>query len=322
MAPILVLLALVAAMPQAADAADVPPAQIRAAAARALARLQASQKDWYSEESCSSCHHQFLPALAYRDAREHGLAVDEKIARADAAQAFATFADLDRAVEHSHVVDPGIGDAYSLLAADAAGVRPSLVTAVLARFLAQRQKPDGHWVNYDERPPQSYSVFTATALAARAIEVYSHPSLRADTRARRQKARAWLAAASPRSIEDRTFQLLGLFWTGADLEARRDPARALAALQQSDGGWASLDGRASDAYSTGEVLVALHDAGGVPVADKMWQSGLRFLLRTEANDGTWHVRTRLFPPAPLSPDYFESGYPYGHDQYLSAMGAS
>ena len=38
-------------------------------------------------------------------------------------------------------------------------------------------------------------------------------------------------------------------------------------------------------------------------------------------DGSWHVVSRLHPPASVSPPYFETGYPYGHDQFVSAMGA-
>jgi N-acyl-D-amino-acid deacylase len=257
-----------------AGAPDPSPARAKAAATRAVVRLQASQKQWFSQQSCASCHHQFLPALAYRAAREHGIPVDEKIARADAAQAFSSFADLDRALQHAHVVDPGTGDAYGLLGADAAGVRPSLVTAVYARLLAQRQKPDGHWITFDERPPQSYSLFTATALAARVIDLYSHPSLKADARRRMDQARAWLASHSPRDTEERTFQLLGLFWTGADAATLHDRARELLRSQQPDGGWNSLDGRSSEAYSTGEALVALADAGGVPVSDAAWRRGI------------------------------------------------
>jgi ankyrin repeat protein len=296
-------------------ASDPSAIQVKAAAARAIARLQASQKQWFSEQSCSSCHHQFLPALAFRAAREHGIPVDEKIARADVLQAFATFTDLDRALEHAHVVDPGIGDALTLVAADAAGVRPSLVTAVYARLLAQRQKPDGHWINFDERPPQSYSVFTATALAARAIDLYSHPSLKTDARRRMDAARAWLASHHPADTEERTFQLLGLLWTGADAAVLQKCARELLESQQPDGGW-------GNAYSTGEALVALTDSGSVPVSDPKWRRGIQSLVKTQAQDATWHVKSRLHPPAPLSPDYFESDYPYGHDQFLSAMGAS
>ena len=99
-------------------------------------------------------------------------------------------------------------------------------------------------------------------------------------------------------------------------------ARALLALQRSDGGWNSLDGRESDAYSTAEVLVALHDAGGVSLSNRAWRRGIDYLVRTQTQDGSWHVVSRLHPPAQGSPAYFESGYPYAHDQYLSATAAS
>lgn len=305
--------------------AGTPPgnpstAQIRAAAERAIARLQASQKNWFSEQTCSSCHHQFLPAIAFREARQHGIAVDERIARADVAKAFSMYADLDQAVEHARIIDPGLGDGYNLLAADAAGVRPSIVTGLYARFLAQRQKADGHWNEFDERPPQSYSVVTSTALAIRALRIYSHPSLREDSGRRIQHGREWLLARTPRDTEERTFQLLGLKWSGADREAIERRAKELESSEQEDGGWASLDGRASDAYSTGEVLVALDEAGASSGA--AFRRGIEYLLKTQKPDGTWHVASRLYPPAPLSPDYFESGYPYGHDQMISALGAN
>ncbi len=95
----------------------------------------------------------------------------------------------------------------------------------------------------------------------------------------------------------------------------------LLATQQPDGGWNSLDGRESDAYSTAEVLVAIEDAGGISISDARWQRGIDYLLKTQAADGSWHVVSRLHPPASVSPPYFESGYPYGHDQFLSALAA-
>ena len=64
-------------------------------------------------------------------------------------------------------------------------------------------------------------------------------------------------------------------------------------------------------------LFALHEAG-VPVSHASYQSGLRFLLDTQAADGTWHVKTRSLPFQP----YFESGFPYGHDQWISSAGTS
>ena len=306
----------------AAWAADATSDQVRSAATRAVALIQSSQKNWYAKQECLSCHQQLLPALAFRDARAHGIPVNEPAAHSDAAKAFGVFANLDRAVQYTHLIDPAMADSYALVAGDAAGVRPSVVTAVYARLIAARQKPDGHWVTTDGRPPQSYSTFTATAISLRAIQLYGHPSLAADTRARIEKARAWLASSTPRSTEERTMQLLGLSWAGAERTQLDTLARDLLAAQQSDGGWNSIDHRSSDAYSTGEVLVALHDAGGVRTSDAAWKRGLAYLLSSQQPDGSWHVISRLHPPAPVSPPYFETGYPYGHDQFISAMGAS
>jgi hypothetical protein len=157
-------------------AAETTPSQIRQAATRAIAVIQKSQKTWYTKQGCVSCHQQVFPALAFRAAREHGIPVDEQSARADAAAGFSFYSHLDRAVEYTYIIDPALGDGYSLIGAEAVGVRPSLVTAVYARLLAARQEPDGHWETSDARPPQSYSPFTATAISLRAIQIYAHPS--------------------------------------------------------------------------------------------------------------------------------------------------
>ena len=87
-------------------------------------------------------------------------------------------------------------------------------------------------------------------------------------------------------------------------------------LQRPDGGWSQLPDRDADAYSTGEALVALNEAG-VSVTDPAWQKGLRWLLSTQNPDGSWHVATRQVSPAQVSPPYFESGFPFGHDQFIS-----
>ncbi len=300
-----------------------PPgeAQIREAAARALKRIQASQKGWYDHQNCVSCHHQFQPALAYRAAREHGIPFDESIARADALRAF-DYRDLDTLIQYNYVIEPAMTDAYQLIASDAAGVRPNLGAAILARLVAARQAADGHWDSFHQRPPSAYSRFTQTALAVRAIALYSHPSQRADVKKRTALARAWLAGNTPHDTEERTYQLLGLAWAGANPSDLKTQAVALVATQRPDGGWASLDGRESDAYSTAQALVALRDAANFAIPDPAWQRGLAYLLKTQAADGSWHVASRLHPPASVSPPYFESGFPYGHDQFLSAQGSS
>ena len=153
----------------------------------------------------------------------------------------------------------------------------------------------------------------------RALQLYAHPLAKADTDARVNRAVAWMRSHTTINTEDRTYQLLGLWWGGADPRERKELAARLLATQRADGGWNSRDGRDSDAYSTGEALVALHDAGAVAVTSPVWRRGIAFLLRNQAADGTWHVRTRL--PPWVSPPYFESGYPYGRDQFISIEAA-
>ena len=74
----------------------------------------------------------------------------------------------------------------------------------------------------------------------------------------------------------------------------------------------------SDAFATAQALVALHDGAGMPVNDPVWQRGVQYLLRTQLEDGSWHVKSRAFGFQP----YFESGFPHGHDQWISAAATS
>ncbi|GIW92800.1 MAG: hypothetical protein KatS3mg110_0841 [Pirellulaceae bacterium] len=73
-----------------------------------------------------------------------------------------------------------------------------------------------------------------------------------------------------------------------------------------------------DAYATGTALVALRIAGGVSRDQAAYQAGVRFLLRTQVEDGTWHVASRSQP----FQTYFETGFPYGPDQWISLAATS
>jgi hypothetical protein len=93
--------------------------------------------------------------------------------------------------------------------------------------------------------------------------------------------------------------------------------KQLAAKQRPDGGWGQTDYMQSDAYATGETLWALHE-GGMPVSDPVFRRGVAYLLATQADDGTWHVVTRSLSFQP----YFQSGFPYDHDQWISQSGTA
>jgi hypothetical protein len=70
----------------------------------------------------------------------------------------------------------------------------------------------------------------------------------------------------------------------------------------------------SDAYATGQALVALQQSGALAPSDRVVQRGVRFLMQTPLGDGSWFVKARALPLQP----HFESGFPHGRDQFISA----
>jgi ankyrin repeat protein len=299
------------------------PDQLRTAATRALASIQSGSTGFYKITHSSSCHDHSLPMLTYQLARDRGLPLDEAAINTVAAKGFLASPDLnsiDAAVQDYEIIDPAPSEGWALMAAHAAGVAPNFVAATYVRRVATWQRPDGHFPTFDVRPPQSYSRFTATAVAVRSLQLYMPPQLIKESEERIRRAREWFLTAKPHETEDFTFRLFGLLWSGAAFQDRRRAARELLLLQRPDGGWGQLPHMGTDAYATGSALVALHEAGGIPVTDPAWQKGLKFLLTTQASDGTWHVRTRMVSPAAVSPPYFETGFPYGRDQFISKSG--
>ena len=309
-------------LPALATAQPVDEARVRDAVTRGYRAIQAAQKASRTSQSCTTtCHLQLNGTFAYRAIRQHRIPLDEQVARADFDRAFRRFAtDLSTAVESNSLGEVAMNQAFMLVAAHEIGLKPNVVTGALARAVALKQNPGGDWTALGERPPSNHSGFTFTALGLRALQLYGHEREKAAMALRITRAKSWLQGHVAKDTEGRTFQLLGLLWAGEDRAALAPLAKALADTQRADGGWHSLAGRESDVYSTGQALVALHEAGGMSIGEAVWRRGLEFLLRTQAGDGTWHVRTRL--PPWVSPPYYESGYPYGRDQFISTAGAN
>ncbi len=314
---ILLVLLLTAQVASAQSAAE-----IRRAVTRALPILQKSAGEFVAKRACVSCHHNSLPIVAFHMARERGFTIDPALMRTVEEKTFRQLNDpaaLDDVVQASKLNDPTPSESYLLMAAHASGLEPNMVTAAYARRIAGWQR-DGHWVTSDFRPPSSSSEFTATATAVRAIRLYMPEELRSQTEASMRAAREWLSSTQPASTEDAAFRLMGLSWADASMDQIAAAERDLLAMQESAGGWPQLSNYPPDAYSTGEALFALREAG-VPVTDAAWQKGLKFLISSQARDGTWRVRTRMVSPASVSPAYFPTGFPYKKDEFLSYAGS-
>src|SRR4030095_3370212 len=94
--------------------------------------------------------------------------------------------------------------------------------------------------------------------------------------------------------------------------------REILSAQRADGGWAPLPTLASDAWATGLTLFALHEVGGIAGSAGRYRRGVDFLLRTQFADGSWRVPSRTWPLQP----HFDSGFPHGRDQWISAGGTA
>ena len=206
---------------------------------------------------------------------------------------------------------------YALAALHADGRPPDAMTNALVMYLLRTHTWDGSWrIGLPHRPPLEDSDFAATALALRGLQLYNHDDVREIVDIRVRFATTWLAEAETRTLDDEVFRLMGLKWAGGSRKLISAATDALIAKQRADGGWAQIDGRESDAYATGQSLVALQQDGGIAIDGDVYQRGISFLLRSQRGDGSWFVRSRDYPGRPAN-RYFESGFPHKNSQFIS-----
>jgi N-acyl-D-amino-acid deacylase len=284
---------------------------VREAAAKAVGLLLKSSPQFLRVSGCVSCHHQSLPLMAAAEARRKGITVHEGTIQQQtqvSVDFYKNFEDVMRTTR-DNVPDPPVTVSYALISMAAQNVAPNSTTSAMAQLLTRWQMEDGGYRAFPIRPPSEESHFAATALSLRGMQLYG-----ADSGSAVARAAEWLWRNEPKTTEDRAMQLLGLAWAGAPQARIAASARALLREQRTDGGWGQLPTLETDAYATGQALVALYTAG--QAAEEEFRRGISYLLRTQFPDGSWLVRTRAFPVQPMK----ESGFPHGRHQWISAAG--
>ncbi|MGA2713218.1 MAG: ankyrin repeat domain-containing protein [Bryobacteraceae bacterium] len=303
----------------ATPAAPPKPAKsIRAAAERSIPPLQRADIAFFKKSGCVSCHNNSLTMMTLAVARKNRLPLDEEAAQGQLRTTRAYIESWRERVLQG-VPIPGGQDtiSYILVGMAAANHPPDAGTDALARYLKNSQRSGGEWrtaATGGSRPPIESSDIEVTATSVRTLQVYAPKARRAEYQKAIQRAASWLGRTQPRTTEDRAFQLLGLSWVGEAQDILRKAGRALLAEQRKDGGWAQLPTLTSDSYATGEALVALKQAGSLAVTDAAYQRGVQFLISSQLEDGSWYVRSRAIPLQP----YFDSDFPHGRDQFISA----
>jgi ankyrin repeat protein len=293
--------------------ADDPPdihTATRTAITRSVQLLERTNDQFFHKAACFACHEQPPATFAAAAARAVGIPVDEKASHERLLQIVLPINPVQ--LEGAAALGGADNNLYAAEALVRAGYPANRITDYLAANLAASQGGDGGWhlPGYSRSPLQD-SDFSRTAMAMRALKTYGTPGRAAEMKERIERGKQWLLGAEPVILEDMDMRLVGVATAGASAAELHKLAKPILALQRSDGGWAQRRGFPSDAYATGMTLWALHEAGVMRPDAK----ALKFLLGTQSTDGSWHVASR----ATKFQQYFESGFPYGHDQWISTM---
>lgn len=296
-----------------------PAESPRSAVEHILPLLQRSDEIFFQKSGCVSCHNNTLTAMTVAAARKSGLRVNNDIAAKQLKTIGSFMHDWrDRVLQGIGI--PGDADtiSYILLGMAAEGYQADEATDAMAYFLKSQQISDGRWRILAHRPPIEASDIQVTATTMRALQLFSPKVHRAEFQKSIDLATNWLTKAVPRTTEERAFQLLSFGWSGAKKDLVTKAARGLLAHQRADGGWSQLPSLGGDAYATGQALFALKESGALAVNDAAYKRGVQFLINTQLEDGSWFVRSRAVPFQP----FFESGFPHGHDQWISAAASN
>jgi ankyrin repeat protein len=290
-------------------------ATARSAAERSMHVLQKSAVDMLPKGGCIACHAQPVTHMAAMLARERGWNTGDSFLQQSLQTITSRWITGDQLMLQATEAG-GSPDIllYSSVTLAAARVPASWNTDVVVHYLLAKQRAAGNWHGIGaSRAPIQDGDFSRTAMSLRTLAAYAIPARKAEIEEHIKRGAGWLAAQTPLSTEDRVMQLLGLHWANANAGLRETRMRELKGLQRPDGGWSQTPHLPSDAYATGQVLYTLRELG-LPPADAALQRGVAFLVTTQRDDGSWYVPSRAMKIQP----YFESGFPYGHDQWISS----
>jgi len=287
---------------------------VRTAVQRSVSLLERATSQFFGKAACFACHEQPAAAFAVGAARAKGISIDEKTANERWTQI--TSGLNASQLEGAAPLGGADNNLYVAEALVRSGYAPDRRTDVLAANLAAYQSGDGGWhlPGYTRSPIQDND-FSRTAMGIRALKTYGTPGRAVEMKERIERAKQWLLHANPVTTEDFDMRLSGVAAAGASVSDLRKLAEPILAKQRPDGGFAQRDGFASDAYATGMTLWTLGNSGVVQPNQEVYRKGVKFLLATQNSDGSWHVPSR----ATKFQIYFESGFPHGHDQWISTM---
>jgi hypothetical protein len=307
MTALCVHLSFVAALACAAPegpAAAASPEQVQQSVARSIAFLEADAVRWMNEHNCNSCHHAPMMIWSLNEAQRQGYTIN---ADALARGTNEVLGGLEQMIKTGVLRDPAqppsphayanavrMGAVFVAVGADAMPSHSEIQKDgldLITKHILEKQREDGSWEFFGNRPPIAESQATDAAWIVLALEAAANrPGASESTRAALDKAKAWLAAAKlPDSHQAKVLALLLAIRGGQPRERWQPLVDQLLALEKADGGWSQTPDMASDGLATGQTLYALTLAG---VDRGRLARGVAFLVSAQKDDGSWPMASR------------------------------
>lgn len=265
---------------------------------RAVAFLSVEVPKWHRENKCYSCHNNGDAARALVAAERSGLLAD-RTPLADTLRFLATPKLWDDNGPEGPFKDKNLARiqfAAALADAAAAGIvadRAALESA--AALVAETQMAEGHWESGEPGnvgSPATYGRALASFMAMRTLSTVEPEKHGAAL----DKARRWFESTEPKSVLDAA----ATTWALADAPNRTAESQRKLSLelirrgQSTDGGWGPFVNSPPEVFDTAIVVLALNAQKDHAAVAPLIAAGRKFLLASQAADGSWPPTTR--PP--------------------------
>ncbi len=270
----------------------------RYVAQRGIEWLQPSSIQWQRDHNCFGCHIQAQAVMGLAVAKNNDYIVSDRCVTD-----LVKFTESRQQADGSYEREPEPSTQFAAMGMaywdDLARIKHNPTFLKSVDWLLAKQQPTG------EMPNGSLGcgplAVVEGPLMATANSFIAFERAFVETRDSRYKEAAeraltWIDAAQPKTTQDKVFKILALTRSGG---RERKPAaqqvvEQLILEQHPSGGWRecedALGTTGPNAFSTGQVLYAFKQAG-VSISSSPFIKGVRYLIDTQAADGSWKADT-------------------------------
>ncbi|MDP1798376.1 MAG: terpene cyclase/mutase family protein [Planctomycetaceae bacterium] len=282
-------------------AEEASDAAVALAVDRGLVFLAKDAVKWKADHNCVSCHHAGMVIWAMNVARQQGHTVNGPLL--DELTKWIAEAGDGRSSLPRPESAPKALNTKALWFSLALISAPETLTeaqAGLMRMLPTLrgdQTESGAWSGWPETRAPMFGPSDGSMTALAAFALIPDAKTDAASRGSLTKAVQWLDDTPPDDEWQSTVMRLAVLSRLERPQADRDRyLETIRQKQRADGGWSQNPSLPSDAWSTGQTLMALADAG-VTKADPVVQRGRSFLVRTQQEHGAWPMASRPTKPS-------------------------